>query len=269
MFFTFFRSACTTQNFRAKRLPHQKSNGKKHRKTLAVTSFTHDIGAKRLKENKVVKMDHSPGWGSICCLGEEKWSARKQLRWGTWVASSWKHLHASSWPAANLPVQTCSAWIPTQETNGGTSLPRYRYWPRTGLSSVHEAHPKCRTRIPRSTVVFHVPESQIPWRRGRKSHQASRIQGWQGSCTGHPSEPAYPSQQQLPSDRRWICQSTQSVVLGRLCCEYVSSSAKNRQKVISCCHVFAKSDQLLPCFAMSWNFSSCQTTASSRCQPVT
>ena len=54
-------------------LPHQKSNGKKQQKTLAVTSFTHDIGAKRLKENKVVKMDHSPGWGSICFMGEEMW----------------------------------------------------------------------------------------------------------------------------------------------------------------------------------------------------
>ena len=49
-------------------------------KTLAVISLTRDIGAIRLKENKVVKMDHSPGWGSICCLGEEKWSVRKQLR---------------------------------------------------------------------------------------------------------------------------------------------------------------------------------------------
>ena len=61
--------------FQDNELPYQKSNEKKHQKTLAVTRFTHDIGAKRLKENKVVKMDHSPGWGSICCLGEEKWSA--------------------------------------------------------------------------------------------------------------------------------------------------------------------------------------------------
>ena len=50
MLITFSRSACTTQNFRTKkRLPHQKSNGKKHQKTLAVTSFTHDIGAKKIK----------------------------------------------------------------------------------------------------------------------------------------------------------------------------------------------------------------------------
>ena len=67
-------------NFQDNELPHQKSNGKKHQETLEVTSFAHDTGAKRLNENNVVKIDHSPGWGSICCLGEEKWSVRKQLR---------------------------------------------------------------------------------------------------------------------------------------------------------------------------------------------
>ena len=35
MFFTFFRFACTTQNFRAKSLPHQKSNGKKNNENTA------------------------------------------------------------------------------------------------------------------------------------------------------------------------------------------------------------------------------------------
>ena len=122
MFFTFPRSACTTQNFRTKkgcriRNQMEKNIGKRWQSLpLHMTSEP-----KRSKENKVVKMDHSPGWGSICCLGEEKWSARKQLRWGTWVASSWKHLHASSWPAANLPLRTCSAWIQTPENKRGNS----------------------------------------------------------------------------------------------------------------------------------------------------
>ena len=66
--------------FQGKKVAASEIKWKKTSKTLAVTSFTHDIGAKRLKENKVVKMDHSPGWESICCLGEEKWSTRKQLR---------------------------------------------------------------------------------------------------------------------------------------------------------------------------------------------
>ena len=62
-----------------------KKNIKKHRQWLAL-HMTSDPN--RLSENKVVRMDHSPGCGSICCLAEEKWSARKQLRWDTWVASS-------------------------------------------------------------------------------------------------------------------------------------------------------------------------------------
>ena len=72
------------------RLHHTKFQGKKFAaseikrkitmKTLAVISLTRDIEAIRLKENKVERMDHSPGWGNICCLREGKWSARKQLR---------------------------------------------------------------------------------------------------------------------------------------------------------------------------------------------
>ena len=61
--FTFFRFACTTQNFQGKKVCRVRNQTEENAtKTLAVAS-----------------MDHSPGWRNICCLGEEKWSARKQL----------------------------------------------------------------------------------------------------------------------------------------------------------------------------------------------
>src|SRR4051812_28736907 len=69
MFFTFFRSACTTQNFRTKMVAaleiKWKKTSEKRWQSLALHMTSEP---KRSKENKVVRMDHSPGWGSICWL---------------------------------------------------------------------------------------------------------------------------------------------------------------------------------------------------------
>ena len=56
------------------RLHHTKFQGKK------VCRVRNQNGRNATKTLAVASMDHSPGWGNICCLGEEKWSARKQLR---------------------------------------------------------------------------------------------------------------------------------------------------------------------------------------------
>ena len=53
-----------------KKLPHQHSN--ESIKKLAVTSFQMTSESKDWRK-KGVEIEHSPGWGSICCLSEEMW----------------------------------------------------------------------------------------------------------------------------------------------------------------------------------------------------